>query len=249
MGMSKILGRVVALLMVGTGVSTPIIVNNLNLATDEGDTPSIEESLNVKEETSIVGTDPALRVESTSQPKESSKEQPTVTPVVAFTPDLIESTIVSPPASNSPEWSDPSGVRTSNEYWAKYAGVCPDAQPKDSTFWEQERYLAFARHADHKWPTPIYYVDVYWGWHMQDASYTGKRGVANFSSLGFDNHYANSHVGLWIDYDTMTIYWDKMSKDGQFTPTTPLPYWETAAQEANAYLKQLDASYHAHCGV
>lgn len=248
MGMSKIVGRVVALLMVGTGVSAPIIVNNLNPATDEGDTPSIEESLNVEEETSIVGNDPALRVESTSQPKESSKEQPTLTPVVTFTPDPIESTTVLPPASNSAEWSDPSGVASPTEYWAKYAGLCPNQQPKDSIFWSQSRYLAFARHGEHPWPTYQHYVATYWNFHMLYGYNNDELSISSFANMGYGDDQANRAVGLWINYATMSIYADSLYRAEPWTNSTRA-YWDEVAEEATDYLRHLDGAYHVECGV
>lgn len=242
--MSKIVGCIAVLLMVGTGVSAPIIVNSLSQATDEGGTPPIEEPLNVEEETSIVGNESVPRVESTSQPTESSKVQPTVT----FTPAPVESTVVSPPASNSPEWSDPSGVTSPNEYWVKYAGLCPEDQPKDSIFWPQSRYLAFARHGEHPWPTYQHYVATYWNFHMLYGYNDDELSISSFANMGYGDDQANRAVGLWIDYATMSVYADSLYRAEPWTNSTRA-YWDEVAEEATDYLRHLDGAYHIECGV
>lgn len=138
-------------------------------------------------------------------------------------------------------------LSTPTEYWAKYAGVCPEDQPKDSIFWEQSRYLAFARHADYQWPTFQHYVNTYWNFYMLHG-YTGTLRVSTFANLGYENNMANQAVGLWIDYENMTIYQASMNPTNPWT-NIPQPFWDRVTTEANAYLKQLDARYHAECSV
>lgn len=238
----KIVGWVASLLVAGASIATPLIIN---LNSEEN--PSPIEPIEVVD----LGIEPevaTVEMEETPASTETPAEQPTEIPTVTFTPA---------PATPTPErdyhaesvWSDITGLTSTDDYIRRYAGTCPSEQPRESIFWDMQRFLAFAEHYNHKWPTPIYYADVYWSWHMIDPSYSGKLGIANFASLGFDNHYANSQIGLWIDYDTMTIYWDKMYKGGQFTPTTPLDYWDTVAQETTTYLRDLNARYNAQCGV
>lgn len=235
MSVYKIAGCVATLLMVGAGVSAPIISNMVE---------SVEPSPVVLNPEQVITPDPVI--EETPKPVEPVTPEPTPQPLTNTEETPKERP--TPPASNSPEWSDASGVTSPNDYWVKYAGLCPSQQPQDSIFWSQSRYLAFARHGDYPWPTYQHFVNTYWNFHVLYGYNDDALSISSFANMGYGDDQANRAVGLWIDYATMSIYADSLYHAEPWTSSTK-PLWTEVAVEANAYLKQLDASYRAQCDV
>lgn len=223
MGITKAIGYIATLLVASAGVATPFLM----AAEPEPET--------------IIYQKPEEPEE--PQPEEEPVIEEEPIPVAPAPPAPVETPRAEPAA---PEPTTPV-FHSAYDYIGYNAGLCPSEQVHDRIFWDQQRYLAFTRNNEHPWPGHIYYTDVYWHFYKLGWYADGDVGIASFYNMGLEDNTANWTYGLRMNYPTLTIYWGKMSEYDKFEATVIPPEWDQIANEANAYLHELDAAFNARC--
>lgn len=230
MEVMKTIGYIATILVAGVGVSAPFWAT----------TPPEPET--------IIYQAPEEPEPEEPEPKEEPVvEEPVVERPVEVAP--APSAPVETPVTTLPPAEPPATTvfHSAYDYITYNAGLCPNDQTHDKIFWDQQRYLAFARNNEHPWPGHIYYTDVYWHFYKLNWYTDGDVGIASFQNMGLEDNQANWAYGLRMNYPTLTIYWGKMSEYDKFEAKVIPPEWERIANEANTHLHELDARFNLQC--
>lgn len=86
---------------------------------------------------------------------------------------------------------------------------------------------------------------------MIDGVRTGEQRVASFENMQLDTGTGNRHIGIYINYNDLSFFWDSMFDDERpyqvSSYATESAIWQQTADEMTAYIRQLNANYITSC--
>lgn len=168
--------------------------------------------------------------------EEAKKEAPAPQPTPAPTPTQP----ATPEEPKFESWHD---------YVIYYNGVCPSAQPNhDSSYWEWYRFTAAAGGTVEYGYNPIKTAQAYWEWYKA-GRISGVQQIGSFFSLGVSNTHISGKGSIFIDFDTMKVYWDGTWEEDQPWPAyKEYPAeWDEIVAEVQAFLDGLNSRYNSRC--
>lgn len=136
----------------------------------------------------------------------------------------------------------------------KYLGLCPSQRPAGSKNNISARLnsigiISSGPNSSSGYKTLNSLIESWWDSYKR-GEWNGKHMMASLNNMPeFDNTYANSRVGMFIDADGLFITWDNSWEDGKsinISEEQRQKLNKTASDGTN-YLRWLDATYKAKC--
>lgn len=198
-------------------------------------------------ESAVIEETPPKEAEAPKPPEEAKTEEvkketpaPQPTPAPTTTAKPTPAQPAAPEAPKYDSWMD---------YATKNAGLCPSQQPNPgSAYWEWDRFKTAAGAYTVPEHSPITVAQAYWEWYKA-GRISGVQQIGSFFSLGTSNTHISGKGSIFIDFDTMKVYWDGTWEEDQPWPAyKEYPAeWDEIVAEVQAFLDGLNSRYNSRC--
>lgn len=195
----------------------------------------------------VVEQEAVAEEEPVAEPTPIEEEQKVSIPQTAPETVVVAPAPAAPAPAKQPE-PEPVKYESWMDYATKNEGICPSQQPdKGSSYWEWFRFRTAAGADTTGGLTPIGTAQTYWEWYKA-GRVGGEQQIGNFFSLGVGGTFLDGRGSIFINFDTMQVYWD-----GTFDDIRPWPYqdhpayWDETIAEVQAFLDGLNRRYNERC--